>query len=56
MKNNLPFVEDLLLKENTKNLLIITGIFLTLLLVVLIVGIKFSMKELPAETIGNTEL
>ena len=54
MKNNLHFVEDLLLKENTKNLLIIAAIFLTLLLVVLIVGIKFSMKELPFETIGNT--
>ena len=42
------------MKENTKNLLIIGGIFLGLIVIVLLISIRFSMKKVPDDTIGNT--
>lgn len=42
------------MKENTKNLLIIGGIFLALIAIVLLISINFSLKKVPDDTIGNT--
>ena len=42
------------MKENKKNLLIIGAMFLVLIIVVLLLSIGSSVKELPDDTIGNT--
>ena len=42
------------MKETTKNLLIIGGVFLALIITVLIFGISSSVKKVPDDTIGNT--
>ena len=47
-------MEDIHLKENTKNLLIIGGLFLVIIAVVLLFSINSSLKKIPSDTIGNT--
>lgn len=42
------------LKDNKKNLLIVAGIFLVLIIIVILLGIKSSVKKIPDDTIGNT--
>ena len=42
------------MKDNKKNLLIIGGIFLVLIIIVLLFGIGSSVKKIPEDTIGNT--
>ena len=42
------------MKEKTKNLLIVGSIFLVLIVVVILMGLRGSVKEIPEDTIGNT--
>ena len=42
------------MKENKKNLLIIGGLFFAFIIVVLLLSIRSSVKEIPEDTVGNT--